>query len=204
MSLVFNRKFRLLYSATSQSLGTLAVILSKLTENKNLMKKITTEIIIIFILWLSVILSLYLNYKFDIFFIFGIIGLSIVTLTNKKLTEISLTILIVILLFSSFNLIKFSLAFSLNFGVISIPNFILLLVLLYRKRNQVLDLKEKWFAEDEEEIENQKIRKIEFFKNQFKNLSEAELNRKLSEDKLTEEAKNAAIELLNLKSITEK
>ncbi|MQP53728.1 MULTISPECIES: hypothetical protein [unclassified Flavobacterium] len=168
------------------------------------MKKITTEIIIIFILWLSVILSLYLNYKFDIFFIFGIIGLSIVTLTNKKLTEISLTILIVILLFSSFNLIKFSLAFSLNFGVISIPNFILLLVLLYRKRNQVLDLKEKWFAEDEEEIENQKIRKIEFFKNQFKNLSEAELNRKLSEDKLTEEAKNAAIELLNLKSITEK
>ena len=168
------------------------------------MKKITTEIIIIFILWLSVILSLYLNYKFDIFFIFGIIGLSIVTLTIKKLKEISLTILIVILLFSSFNLIKFSLAFGLNFGVISIPNFILLLVLLYRKRNQVLDLKEKWFAEDEEEIENQKIRKIEFFKNQFKNLSEAELNRKLSEDKLTEEAKNAAIELLNLKSITEK
>ena len=168
------------------------------------MKKITTEIIIIFILWLSVILSLYLNYKFDIFFIFGIIGLSIVTLTNKKLTEISLTILIVILLFSSFNLIKFSLAFGLNFGVISIPNFILLIVLLYRKRNQVLDLKEKWFAEDEEEIENQKIRKIEFFKNQFKNLSEAELNRKLSEEKLTEEAKNAAIELINLKSITDK
>lgn len=162
------------------------------------MKKITTEIIIIFILWLSVILSLYLNYKFDIFFTFGIIGLSIVTLTNKKLTEISLTILIVILLFASFNLIKFSLAFGLNFGVISIPNFILLIVLLYRKRNQVLDLKEKWFAEDEEEIESGKKRKTEFFKNQFKNLTEKELNRKLSEEKLTEEAKNAIIELLKV------
>jgi predicted membrane protein len=169
------------------------------------MKKITTEIIIIFILWLSVILSLYLNYKFDIFFIFGIIGLSIVTLTNKKLTEISLTILIVILLFASFSLIKFSLAFGLNFGVISIPNFILLIVLLYRKRNQVLDLKEKWFVEDEEEIENGKKRKTEFFKNQFKNLTEKELNRKLSEEKLTEEAKNAIIELLKVeKNITEK
>lgn len=185
--------------ATSPSGVTLAVILSQLTENKNLMKKITTEIIIIFILWLSVILSLYLNYKFDIFFIFGIIGLSIVTLTNKKLTEISLTILIVILLFASFNLIKFNLAFGLNFGVISIPNFILLIVLLYRKRNQVLDLKEKWFAEDEEEIESGKKRKTEFFKNQFKNLTEKELNRKLSEEKLTEEAKNAIIELLKVK-----
>ena len=162
------------------------------------MRKITTEIIMIFILWLSVILSLYLNYKFDIFFIFGIIGLLIVTLTNKKFAEISLASLIVILLFASFNLIKFSLAFGLNFGVISIPNFILLIVLLYRKRNQVLDLKEKWFAENEEEIESGKTRKTEYFKNQFKNLTESELNRKLSEEKLTEEAKNAIIELLKV------
>ena len=169
------------------------------------MKKITTEIIMIFILWLSVIVSLYLNYKFDIFFIFGIIGLLIVTLTNKKFAEISLASLIVILLFASFNLIKFSLAFGLNFGIISIPNFILLIVLLYQKRNQVLDLKEKWFAENEEEIESGKKRKTEYFKNQFKNLTEKELNRKLSEEKLTEEAKNAIIELLKVeKNITEK
>ena len=182
----------------------LAVILAQHTENENLMRKITTEKIMIFILWLSIILSLYLNYKFDIFFIFGIIGLLIVTLTNKKFAEISLASLIVILLFASFNLIKFSLAFGLNFGVISIPNFILLIVLLYRKRNQVLDLKEKWFAENDEEIESGKTRKTEFFKNQFKNLTEKELNRKLSEEKLTEEAKNAIIELLKVENLTEK
>jgi predicted membrane protein len=168
------------------------------------MKKITAEIIIIFILWLSVMLSLYLNYKFDIFFTFGIIGLSLVTLTNKKLTEISLTILIVILLFASLNLMKFSLAFGLNFGVISIPNFILLIVLLYRKRNQVLELKEKWFTENEEEIESGKKRKTEFFKNQFKSLTEKELIRKLSAETLTEEAKNAIIELLKVDNITKK
>uniref|UniRef100_UPI0040474546 hypothetical protein n=1 Tax=Flavobacterium sp. TaxID=239 RepID=UPI0040474546 len=65
-------------------------------------------------------------------------------------------------------------------------------------------MKEKWFSENEEEIESQKIRKIEFFKNKFKNLSELELNRKLSEENLTEEAKNAAIELINLKNISGK
>jgi len=166
------------------------------------MKKFTTEIIIILILWLSIILSLYLNYEFDIFLIFGIIGLSIVTLTNKKYAEISLASLIVILLFATFNLIKFSLAFGLNFGIISIPNFILLMVLIYKRRNEVLDLKEKWFAENEEEVESGKARKTEYFKNQFRNLSEVELNRKLSEEKLTEEAKNAIIELLKVENIT--
>ncbi|WP_445713998.1 hypothetical protein [Flavobacterium sp.] len=79
-----------------------------------------------------------------------------------------------------------------------------MIVLIYKRRNEVLDLKEKWFSENEEEIESQKIRKIEFFKNKFKNLSELELNRKLSEENLTEEAKNAAIELINLKNISGK
>ena len=166
------------------------------------MKKFTIEIIIILILWFSVIMSLYLNYKFDIFFIFGIIGLSIVTLTNRKYKEISLASLIVILLFASFNLIKFSLAFGINFGVINIPNFVLLIILLYRERNQVLDLKQKWFSENEEEIESGKTRKTEYFKNQFKNLTEKELNRKLSEEKLTEEAKNAIIEMLKVENNT--
>jgi len=184
------------------SAGTLAVILTERTENKILMKKLKIEKIIIFILWLSVILSLYLNYKFDIFLIFGIIGLSIITLTYKKYHEISLATLILILFFSTFNLIKFSLAFGLNFGFISIPNFILLIILAYKRRNQILDLYEKWFAENVEEIESGKIRKIEYFKKQFKNLSDTELNRKLSEEKLTDEAKNAVIELLNFKNAT--
>ncbi|WP_333809898.1 hypothetical protein [Flavobacterium sp.] len=168
------------------------------------MNKSKTEIIIIFILWLSIISSLHLNYKFDIFLIFGIIGLAIVTITYKKYYEISLSIFIIILILSSFNFIKFNLAFGLNFGIVSIPNSVLLIVLIYKRRNEILDLKEKWFSESEEEIEMQKNRKIEFFKNQFKNLSEAELIRKLSEEKIIEEAKKAAIELINLKSKTGK
>lgn len=166
------------------------------------MNKSKTEIIIIFILWLSIISSLYLNYKFDIFLIFGIIGLAIVTITYKKYYEISLSIFVIILILSSFNFIKFNLAFGLNFGIVSIPNSVLLIVLIYKRRNEILDLKEKWFSESEEEIEMQKNRKIEFFKNQFKNLSEDELKSKLSEEKIIEEAKKAAIELINLKSKT--
>jgi len=166
------------------------------------MNKTKTEIIIIFILWLSIISSLYLNYKFDIFLIFGIIGLAIVTITYKKYYEISLSIFVIILILSSFNFIKFNLAFGLNFGIVSIPNSVLLIVLIYKRRNEILDLKGKWFFESEEEIEIKKNRKIEFFKNQFKNLSEDELKSKLSEEKIIEEAKKAAIELINLKSKT--
>ena len=65
-----------------------------------------------------------------------------------------------------------------------------------------MNIKEKWFAEDEEEIENGKLRKIEMFKREFKNLTQTELNRKLTEQKLTEEAKVAVVELLELKSKT--
>lgn len=166
------------------------------------MNKSKTEIIIIFILWLSIISSLYLNYKFDIFLIFGIIGLAIVTITYKKYYEISLSIFVIILILSSFNFIKFNLAFGLNFGIVSIPNSVLLIVLIYKRRNEILDLKGKWFFESEEEIEIKENRKIEFFKNQFKNLSEDELKSKLSEEKIIEEAKKAAIELINLKSKT--
>lgn len=128
----------------------------------------------------------------------------IVTLTNKKFAEISLASLIVNLLFASFNLIKFSLAFGLNFGIISIPNFILLIILIAKRRNEVLDLCVKWFAENEEEIESGKTRKIEYFKNQFRKLSEAELNSKLSQGKLTDEAKNAIIKLLKFENVTGK
>jgi predicted membrane protein len=172
------------------------------------MKKLKTEIVIICILWLSIISSLCLNYKFDIFFIFGIIGLSIVTLTFKKHYEISLSSLVLILIFSTFNLVKFNLTFNINFGLgsipnlISIPNFILLMILVYNRRNEILDLKQKWFTETEEEKESGKNAKIEFFKREFKNLSELELNRKLTEDKLTEEAKNAVNELIKLRKTT--
>ena len=133
---------------------------------------------------------------------FGIIGLAIVTITYKKYYEISLSIFVIILILSSFNFIKFNLAFGLNFGIVSIPNSVLLIVLIYKRRNEILDLKGKWFFESEEEIEIKKNRKIEFFKNQFKNLSEDELKSKLSEEKIIEEAKKAAIELINLKSKT--
>ena len=105
----------------------------------------------------------YFNYYFDIFLIIGIIGLTIVTMTNKKYVEISLTTLIIILILGTFKLVKFSLAFRLNFGIISIPDFILLLVLIYKRRNEILDIKEKWFSENDEEraIQEQFLAHIE-------------------------------------------
>ena len=125
------------------------------------------------------------------------------TITYKKYYDISLSGLLLILLFSTFNLIQFNLAFALNFGLISIRPFLLLIILTYKRRNQILDLKEKWLSESEDEIEVQKNTRIEFFKKEFKNLSMKELNSKLTKVNLTDEAKVTIIELLKLRSITE-
>jgi hypothetical protein len=168
------------------------------------MKILKTEFVIFSILWLSIFTSLYFNYKFDVFFIFGIIGLSISTLTYKKYYDISLSVLLLALFFSVFYIVKFSLAFGLNFGLISIPSFFMLIILFFKRKNEILDLKEKWFNEETEEIEAQKNRKIEFFKNQFKELSKENLERKLINEQLTIEAQNAITELLNSnKQLTE-
>ena len=163
------------------------------------MKKLNTEILIILVLWLSIILSLYFNFKFDIFFIIGIFGISIVSATYKKYNKNSLAILFLILVFSSFDLIKFSWAFGINLGIINIISFSLLLILVYKRRNEFFALKNKWFGETFDEQENGKITRIEFFKKEFNHLSETELNKKLNEEVLTKEAKTAIIEILKLK-----
>lgn len=164
------------------------------------MKILKTELIIIAILWLSIIASLYFNYKFDFFFILAIIGLSVSTVTYKKQYEISLSVLFFLLLFSVFNIAKFSLAFGLNFGVISIPSFLIFIVICYKRRNELLNLKTKWFAENNEEIENHKDSRVEFFKKQFKKLSIENLESKLRNEKLTDEAQKAISELLKSKN----
>ncbi|MFC7772389.1 hypothetical protein [Flavobacterium sp. GCM10027622] len=172
------------------------------------MKDIKTEIILIAILWINVISSLCLNLELNIYFIFGIIGLSLATITYRKYYDNSLAILITILLFSTFNLLKFTLIFNLSIGLlkyieISITDSLYLILLVYKRRNEVIHLKEKWFAPSVEEIEIGKNTRIEFFKREFKNLSEDELNRKLNQEYLTEEARKAVLEVLQMKNSTE-
>ena len=168
------------------------------------MKILKTEYIIFLMLWMSILTSLYFNYKFDVFFIIGIIGLSISTLTYKKYYAISLSVLLLILLFSVFNFVKFSLAFGMNFGLISIPSFLMFMLLFFTRLNEILDLKVKWFDEEMEDVEAQKYQKTEFFKMQFKELSKENLEKKLKNEPLTVEAQNAITELLNSKKqITE-
>lgn len=164
------------------------------------MRKITTKIVIVIILWTYVISSMIYNPHFGIQFIFGIISLTFVStalLLGKK--DLSLGILTFALILSTFNAVKFSDAFEAHIGFVSLIPFILLLVLIFSNLSELMNLKEKWLAENDDEIESGKIRKTEFFKREFKNLSQTELNRKLTDEKLTDEAKNAIVELLELK-----
>jgi hypothetical protein len=161
------------------------------------MKNINTEFIIILLLWLSILLSLYFNYKFDAYFIFGILGLSFATITYKKFNDLSFGILLFTVLFSTINIVKFSVAFGINIGFLNLPSLIVFIILFFKKRNKIFELNQKWFGTDQNELENRKQNKVEYFKREFKSLSETELDLKLRNLDLVSEAKLAILQLKN-------
>ena len=72
-------------------------------------------------------------------------------------------------------------------------------ILLYKRREKIFQLKEKWFEADSDEIEKRKVSKVDFFKLQFENICGSEMERKLNNDQLVEEARTALIELISIK-----
>ena len=164
-----------------------------------------TEKIITFLLWLSIGTSIYFNNTFDIRFIFGIFSLSIISfcLLTKKY-DLSLTVLFFTLIISSFNIILFSKAFGANFGPISLLPFLLLIILTFSRRNELLDLKDKWFEVDQIEITKSQENKIEMFKREFQNLSSEELLTRNEKYNLVDEAKIAIDLILKERDSTNK
>lgn len=158
------------------------------------------EQLIIILLWISILGSLCLRFSFNAQFVLGIVGLSIVTVTYKKVYNVSLITLFFILLFSIFNLMQFSSAFGLYlqlFGIpISVTSIVLFLLLLFIQKKEISEVKHNWLKEAPIEIENRKANKVIFFKKQFKDLSKVELERKLANESLTANAKQAIVELL--------
>jgi len=138
--------------------------------------------------------------NFDPPFVFGITGLTIVTFAYKRFYDFSFSLLFLILLLSILSVVSFSHSFYVRFMIFNIPSLLLFSILFFTQSQKIFGLKEKWFSEDEEEIENYKIKKINLFKTQFQNLSESALKRKLEEENLVEEAKVAIFEILNAKS----
>lgn len=169
--------------------------------NRNTMKKSSTELIIIIILWLSVLISLFFNSILKLHFIFGIIALLIVTITFKKFRDLSFGLLFFFLLLSVFNVILFSNVYQITFKFfnlkINITSLLLFVILFYKKIGNVLRLRQEWFAEDDIEIATREANRIKMFKTQFKNLSEDELERKLNSKQIVEDAKKAIHEILN-------
>ncbi|HEU4789598.1 MAG TPA: hypothetical protein VFS71_07945 [Flavobacterium sp.] len=167
------------------------------------MRKTTTEITIVMILWVSIIISIIRNPSFGPQFIFGII--SVVTVSTALLLrkkDLSLGILTFALILSTFNAVKFSEAFSLSMGFVQLIPFILLLFVVFSRFVELMNLKEKWFGDDPTEIEKAQENKIAFFKREFQNLPSEELIRRGNNDKLVEEARMAIDKLLNEREIT--
>ena len=156
------------------------------------MLKIKTEVIIITILWINILSSIFINPSFRVEFIFGIISLIIAsTLLLLKKKDSSIGILFLTLFLSTFNAIKFNEAFGLSFGILNLIPLILLIILVYSNRNELINLGDKWFGSEKNEEENKTSSKIAFYKREFQNLPTEELIKKINDDKLVEEARIA-------------
>jgi hypothetical protein len=164
------------------------------------MKLKLTDTLIVALLSINVVTSLQLNSHFDIFFIFGIVSLLLIGATAKKYPDISFGILFLSLFFSSFHMISFGYAFvftiSCIFGSVNLISLSLLLVLIYKRFDKILDLKEKWFSPTTQEEQEHIIQKTVVFKKQFQDLSTTELENKLKNLQIVDEAKTAIVELL--------
>lgn len=167
------------------------------------MRKATIEIIIVIILWVYVISSMIFNPHFGVQFIFGIISLtSVSTALVLRKEDLSLGILVFTLILSTFDVVRFSDAFSVSIGFIRLIPFVLLLVLIVTRLRELLNLKDEWFGDEPIEIEKAQENKIAFFKREFQNLSSEELSRRGNSDKLVEEARIAIDQLLKERDMT--
>ncbi len=165
------------------------------------MNKPKSLVIIISILWISIITSLYRVANYNAEFVFGIVGLTIVTITYKKFQEFSFGILALLMFLSIFNVVTFNYSFGLYLNIfsarLSIQSIILFCFLFFTQLEKFIDLRQSWFNEDKAEIQHHRKNRIKSFKNNFQKLSESELRRKLENERLVEEAITAINELLN-------
>lgn len=161
------------------------------------MRKATIEILITILLWISIIISIIRNPHFGPQFIFGtiaVISVSAALLLKKR--DLSLGILTFALFLSIFNVVKFSEAFGLSIGFISLIPFLLLLILIFSRFAELITLKEKWFGVEPTEVAKAQESRITLYKQKFQTLSSEELMRRRNNDKLVEEAKTAIDQIL--------
>ena len=100
-------------------------------------KKITIEIIIIAILWVSVIVSYVVAERIDVPYGLAIAGLTVVSLLYSKRRELSLLLLMLLLLLAVFNIIRFSIAFNLYIWIFNILPLVLLIALILKRKRTI-------------------------------------------------------------------
>ena len=86
-------------------------------------------------------------------------------------------------------------AFGMYFGIINIPLLLILVILLFKRNDLLIDLKIEIFDNEAEQVINTEAR-TDFFRKKFKALSNEELNKKLEDEDIVDEAKKAIEELL--------
>ncbi len=114
-------------------------------------KQIRLEIIIVSLLWVSVIASYILMAEYNMQFVFGVIGLLIVSVTLKKFYKLSLQLLLLLLALSVFSLVRFFTAFGVRFLDLDLAPIFLLCLLIIKRFDRI-----QTFIQPSESDDNQK------------------------------------------------
>ncbi len=159
----------------------------------------TIESKIILTIWLlcivTYVLALLNNFILQISNYLGLLGLIVVTIISYYKTELttkSLFILLILGLFNIFSFIYFiDFAFVFRFLSIVSPgiqgySLILLIILLYNKREKLSNIYDKKFGQTSEEIDKEKLNSKNNFKQKFSQLTNEEIEKKLQQDLLPE------------------
>ncbi|WP_390453713.1 hypothetical protein [Chryseobacterium sp. Alg-005] len=155
-----------------------------------------TEILIITFLWLNILFS-FINIPYsDIFLNLGIAGLILVSVLYIFRPQLSTILLIFLLAIGIINLVSFNNASHIRFMGFNIVNFLLFVILVYKKGEMISDLREKWLETTKEEIADRRSSQIEIFKKRFENLDDESLKDKLQKGNITDEAKQAIRQIL--------
>jgi hypothetical protein len=162
------------------------------------MRLIKAEYIVIIILSIYAISSFLITPYTGLSFRIGIVGLIISIFLTYKFYKYSFYLLALLLALAIPNIVAFSQQrFYIGSGNVSI-NFIptILLIYLCIKRRIIFSNSS---AIDESEKNESRKRRVKIFKNEFQNLSNEEIQIRLQNNQLVEEAKIALNELLENK-----
>ena len=131
----------------------------------------------------------------------GFLGICCILLfLNHKLFKTLFGIVLILGIFNIIQFTPFAVTIQVSFIKFEVIPTLFFLVFLFFNRSRVLDLIQDWISTSDEDKLESSSRKSKMFKEQFRNLSDQEIENRLHQN-LVPEARNALMEIKEKRSL---